>query len=68
MMKWFGIGAGVFMGLLFVGILAVVEAAVQGIADNPEWTLPFSIWWGLIFCLPYFGWAVFASMIEKDFD
>jgi hypothetical protein len=61
--KLFGLAIAAIHGFLVVGLLALIQAIVQ--AFRPEWVLPFSIWWGLLFCLPGLAWTVFAAKLER---
>ncbi len=49
-MKLFVLFISLLQGLALVAGLAVTEAIVQ--AFKPAFELPFSIWWGLLMCLP----------------
>lgn len=62
-MKLFGLAISAVQGGVAVGLLALLQAVVQ--AFRPEWELPFSIWWGLLFCLPGLAWTVFAVRCER---
>lgn len=58
-MKLIALAAATIQGLTIVGILALLEVVVQ--AFRPEWSLPFSVWWGLLFCLPGIALAAYAA-------
>lgn len=54
---------GLAQGLAVVGVLFLIQAIVQSFA--PGWSLPFSVWWGMIFSLPALAMAVFAQRTSK---
>lgn len=58
-MKFFALAIAAVQGLVLVGLLALLQAVVQ--AFCPEWLLPFSIWWGLLLCLPGLAMATLFS-------
>lgn len=62
-MKIFGLAIGAIHGLIVVGALAILEALVQ--AFRPAWELPFSIWWGMLFCLPGIAFALLAARFDR---
>ena len=57
-MKYFALMIALVQGLALVGVLAIIQAIVQAFA--PTWHLPFSVWWGMLLCLP--GLAMAAMM------
>lgn len=58
-MKFFALAFAAVQGLFVVGGLALIQAIVQ--AFSPEWSLPFSVWWGLSASLPGIAMAAFFA-------
>lgn len=56
-MPAFALAIAAVQGLVVVGVLYLIQAVVQ--AFVPTWHLPFSVWWGLLFCLPGIAMAWF---------
>ena len=62
-MAKFGILIALLHGLMAVGALALIEWAVSGFGGPSS--LPFSVWWGLVFMAPGIAWAFFARKVER---